>query len=914
MICMRVFRVFAAAAAVTSAVASAPSGAAASSSFAPTRVLVADFATSDPATVATSADTSVTTAQAAATSNSLDGSAALLFSADLKGPGAGWAGVVLPVDSVPAGADHLEIDLRGEGNTRGVFVTLTEHDGSRWNTNLRVGPEWKRFRVPLYQFTWFMGPSAREKTRLRPENLKSIDLWASGTFQGPNGFAIDNVALCDDLPTVMLRLASPDEATSLPVQTDVSLVVETVETTGGPVVPFSGHLWVGVEDRTMILAPQRVPVEEGRAEIPLYLRDWGTFRLHLYEPHSRAELTASLNVPVEGLRMRLSFEGINQQQVIFANQRLKPRLLMNGTGQFPMSAHVRITNHRGETVLAENLSTSELATGKGKLMIPAPGYYQVDLSALTEPVSALPRAEDVPTTSLRVALRTGGIERYRDLPPGITTTTVVGQVIPLADLPSTATVIGSDRFILCALAQSPVENAAFYVSPFGVNSAALFHLKESKLRSEGALRVDWHRRLGSFWGRNDLWWHEIEPEPGRFSLSKLKKVVELYRNSRIRLLGILDYAAAWAREGAAPSTPEERQQFRLYVRKILQEAANGIWAFEIWNEPNTARFWKPAPDADAYRKLVKAVWEEVHTGPTTGTERLIAGATAGFDPVFLRHLMTDGYARYFDGISIHPYPEALGESPEKNSLPEVLDAWLALMKEHGLRSKETWITEIGWPTMPGGVTEEEQANYLVRTYTMALAKGISKVFWYNQFDGEQLPWAGEWDAHTGLMDTQFRPKPGFVAYNLMNFMLAQLKFRELQRHGKAVVYSFDVEPQVYKFSTGKMHVAWTLEPDAVEEVDLPMTAGGLLTVIDYLGAEQKPELISKAQRPQQAAAEREDEAIAPRASAVDTSETLSGAPTYDVPDSDDEATTRTYRFRIGYEPLYIWEGGTRPRR
>jgi hypothetical protein len=180
---------------------------------------------------------------------------------------------------------------------------------------------------------------------------------------------------------------------------------------------------------------------------------------------------------------------------------------------------------------------------------------------------------------------------------------------------------------------------------------------------------------------------------------------------------------------------------------------------------------------------------------------------------------------------------------------------------------------MGWATHPGGCTEAEQARWLVQMHTMALAGGVHKVFWFNLHDWRRMPWEGQFDSHLGLLDSNYRPKPSAIAYNLMQFQLTRTEFVKTTRQGAATIYSFRILPQTSKVD-GMMHVAWTSGPGETAEVALSESKPGGLAGADCLGAELMPvnrdELARQPSRP--------------------------GSP-------------RTFRYRVGADPVFIWDVG-----
>jgi hypothetical protein len=226
-----------------------------------------------------------------------------------------------------------------------------------------------------------------------------------------------------------------------------------------------------------------------------------------------------------------------------------------------------------------------------------------------------------------------------------------------------------------------------------------------------------------------------------------------------------------------------------------------------------------------------------------------------------------------------------------------------IMRRHGIIRKDLWITEIGWPSGPFGVTEKEQANFLTRAYAIALSHRLMKVFWFNLNDWEDLPWEGGKDAHLGLLDSKYRLKPAATAYNITEFMMAEMTARQVANHGKAVVHSYDIQTHSYKWQ-GTMHIAWTPRMGDEEEIELDLLGGGGIIVIDYLGAEHTPEFVRE--HPHEHEHEHEQ-------GQVDFIPGHANAASMQVA-HDDHPTTKTYRLRITDEPLYVWDMGAPPAR
>jgi hypothetical protein len=169
-------------------------------------------------------------------------------------------------------------------------------------------------------------------------------------------------------------------------------------------------------------------------------------------------------------------------------------------------------------------------------------------------------------------------------------------------------------------------------------------------------------------------------------------------------------------------------------------------AWEIWNEPDYRLFWLGTPEQ--YGRLARAAYPALHA---TGRPVLLAGL-AHNDPRFLRRVLRAG-AR-FDAVALHPYPRPHGATPEQ--------ALRQLDPIHRLVPRApVWITELGWSTYAGGVTEARQAAYVSRTLRLVRERYgyVRTLFFYTERDDQRATWLGR----LGLLRRDLTPKPAFTA-------------------------------------------------------------------------------------------------------------------------------------------------------
>lgn len=254
-------------------------------------------------------------------------------------------------------------------------------------------------------------------------------------------------------------------------------------------------------------------------------------------------------------------------------------------------------------------------------------------------------------------------------------------------------------------------------SPFGLNASAWSHLganTDNFDEAQGEHRLALLKESGANWDRVDFWWSRIEPRRGEFVWRDYDRVVDKYQRAGVNLMPILAYASAWS-NGVAPATDQERALYGRFVYNTVRRYRDRVHVWEIWNEPNIGQFWCAVRGARDYAGLL------------------------------------------MDPISVHPHQGDLGSiGPEEGGLVHSINSLQKLLATSDVRLP-IYITEMGYATRPGGKAgEDEQANYLVRSYALALAAGVQRLFWFNLHD---------WEEHWGLVRPDFsksqalRPTP-----------------------------------------------------------------------------------------------------------------------------------------------------------
>lgn len=314
--------------------------------------------------------------------------------------------------------------------------------------------------------------------------------------------------------------------------------------------------------------------------------------------------------------------------------------------------------------------------------------------------------------------------------------------------------------------------------------------------------------------RTDFTWSRIEPEDDQWRPEGYDLLVDLARDSGIEVLAIIDFGVDWAMPGGSHNEIDPAA-FGDYAGYIARHFGDRIDHYEVWNEPDIVRFWKPWPNPEHYGRLLEAASKAVREndpgaivlfgGMSNAEEHIIGprGLWRFFRQVRDHH---PEVCEWFDAMAIHTYTWLQQSSPELGSDDDAL-LWYDLtgainhardvLDRAGCRDKEIWVTETGWPhTLIG---EDRQAAYLVRNLVLSMAAAVDRWMVYTFWDG---PNSATFTEHAfGLYARHGdnpRPKPAYHAVRTAHDILGNMRYagdlgRELGWHNgcRALVFGSD---------------------------------------------------------------------------------------------------------------------------
>lgn len=355
--------------------------------------------------------------------------------------------------------------------------------------------------------------------------------------------------------------------------------------------------------------------------------------------------------------------------------------------------------------------------------------------------------------------------------------------------------------IVASKGENPID---FSPIPFGIMGPPYSHMKGGPNPLEsGENLLQLLELSGARWTRNDFWWSVVEPEQGQWDFDYFDLAIESYRRHRIHPLIILCYGSAW--NGKAPDTEEEMQRFGEYVYRMVDRYRYWVKHWEIWNEPNILPFWTPKPNVKHYSRLLQIAYRRAKEADPDCV--VLGGAMAGADLDFLRGMYANGAKGHFDVLSYHTY----GNDPTESSQIKEIDGMRAIMREQG-DDKPLWLTETGIYTGPAGVSEEVQAERIVKSEIRWVAMGVQKIIQLTLKDWTDDLNTRDATSFRGFTHANGDPKPSFFAHRVLCDRLGDKAYR-----GRPPIHP-DLQAYLFGNDLRNILVLWTEANMPVETI------------------------------------------------------------------------------------------------
>ncbi|MGG1555586.1 DUF7594 domain-containing protein [Paenibacillus ferrarius] len=323
---------------------------------------------------------------------------------------------------------------------------------------------------------------------------------------------------------------------------------------------------------------------------------------------------------------------------------------------------------------------------------------------------------------------------------------------------------------------SPLEPSAQENSPFGMAT----HLHRIP-PADAANMIEMMKYAGIGMVRDGREWNSIEKQKGAYTFSPSPDdYMAKLNDDHFDFTFVSGFNNPFYDNNSTPYTDEGREGFANYVKAYADRYEGQLDAIEVFNEFNGSFGDRGNGPADSkpenYFPLLKKTYETVKAAhPDTP----VVGMVMAIDLNWMEKVFQLGGLQYLDVISVHPY--VYPSEPER--LETQIRGLQDLIRQYNNgQLKPIWISETGWPTQldSRGVDEQKQADYLIRSYVVAIANGIDKIMWYDFMnDGVQLNYNED---NFGIIRNTndklgpYTPKPAYAAYATMTRALGGAQF------------------------------------------------------------------------------------------------------------------------------------------
>jgi polysaccharide biosynthesis protein PslG len=319
-------------------------------------------------------------------------------------------------------------------------------------------------------------------------------------------------------------------------------------------------------------------------------------------------------------------------------------------------------------------------------------------------------------------------------------------------------------------------------------------------------------------------WEAIQPAPDHWDWSLADEVIAEAEYRGRRVVARIDDPPEWAVVPNDPRHPPyDMPALETFCRELATRYAGKIEAYQIWNEPNLTREWgDQIPYPSAYVEFLatcatairqadpQAIIISAGLSPTGSRDY-----SAIPDEEYLWRMYEAGAAQYFDVLGVHAPGYSLPpEASREDAAAAEQERWArfrhvedmrAIMVANGDAHKQIAIMEMGWTTDNRedsiyswfGVSEDVQADYLVRAYAYAAENWrpwvglvtviyMSKDIWTE--DDEQYWWAIDEPADPPIWK---RLRPAYYALANMEKISDNPEFSEAARDPNEII---EIEP------------------------------------------------------------------------------------------------------------------------
>jgi hypothetical protein len=361
-----------------------------------------------------------------------------------------------------------------------------------------------------------------------------------------------------------------------------------------------------------------------------------------------------------------------------------------------------------------------------------------------------------------------------------------------------------------AVITSHLNDPANPDNPFGTMVTTTADMFDAKLAGVGFIR------LVSFPN-----WSSVERTQGKLQWpTTIEQKIEFAKRLSLVIQAGPMFVPEWARStkqrgfSFRPSAtpPADPNLFADFCAKAVAKYGKTVKLWEIWNEPNAKSYFNGS--VEEYVRLAILAYKAIKA--VDPQAQVWSCSTWNVDPNWLGEACKNNILDFSDAVAPHGYRKTAPETWQED-IKKLKQA----MMENGGKTIPIVCTEFGYngidqaddgktPYLPelklvdGKIpNQRQQAAFMVRTYVITMANGVSHLVWYKWSERRGNNIGPDTHGLNKVLPVP-QPKAGLIAYNTMATCLHKAK------NGKRIEIS-DPEIYIYQFDTpnGLVIAAWT---------------------------------------------------------------------------------------------------------
>jgi polysaccharide biosynthesis protein PslG len=252
--------------------------------------------------------------------------------------------------------------------------------------------------------------------------------------------------------------------------------------------------------------------------------------------------------------------------------------------------------------------------------------------------------------------------------------------------------------------------------------------------------------------RMEIAWDLVEPAQGQYDFALTDRKVLAAARAGLDVLALVVRSPSWAARhpGQPFSSPRDPADYAAFAKVLVarygpggalwaehpEVAARPVRAWQIWNEPNLAVYWREQPFMRGYARLLGAAYAAIKQADPKATVAM--AGLANFSWRDLARLFAKGATKLrFDVAAVHPF------SGRPSNAVKIVSLNRDVLDRNGARRKPIWLTELTWSSAKGKkakltknweTTESGQAVRLRQAYALFVrarrALRLERIYWY----------------------------------------------------------------------------------------------------------------------------------------------------------------------------------------